>query len=64
MKNFAGLRMKLNHFHKMLDGTRNWNTPDEDRMPIRPEWTTVDRVLDMRFGTTIPLCLDFRVRDW
>lgn len=49
MKSFAGLRMKLNHFHKLLDGSRNWNTADEDRMPIRPEWTTVDRILDTRF---------------
>ncbi|XP_024359262.1 CHD3-type chromatin-remodeling factor PICKLE isoform X2 [Physcomitrium patens] len=53
MKTFAGLRMKLNHFHKMLDGSKNWNTPDEDRMPIRPEWTTVDRVLDMRHNGDI-----------
>jgi len=51
MKTFAGLRMKLNHFHKLIDGAKNWNTADEDRMPIRPEWTTVDRVLDMRFDT-------------
>lgn len=53
MKSFAGLRMKLNHFHKLLDGARNWNTADEDRMPIRPEWTTVDRILDTRFGSKI-----------
>lgn len=50
MKTFSGLRMKLTHFHKTIDGSRNWNTPDEDRMPIRPEWTTVDRVLDIRFS--------------
>ncbi|KAG0608643.1 hypothetical protein M758_8G121700 [Ceratodon purpureus] len=42
MKTFAGLRMKLNHFLKIF------NPADEDRMPIRPEWTTVDRVLDVR----------------
>ncbi|KAG0556719.1 hypothetical protein KC19_11G074300 [Ceratodon purpureus] len=53
MKTFAGLRMKLNHFHKLIDGTKNWNTAEEDRMPIRPEWTTVDRVLDMRFNGDI-----------
>lgn len=42
MKTFSGLRMKLSHFHK------TWNESDEDRIPVRPEWTTVDRVLDMR----------------
>ena len=57
MKTFAGLRMKLNYFHKSLDGSKNWNTPDEDRMAIRPEWTTVDRVLDMRFDVDLLLCL-------
>ena len=48
MKTFAGLRMKLTHFHKQLDAAKKWNTTDEDRVPIRPEWTTVDRILDMR----------------
>lgn len=48
MKTFAGLRMKLNNFRKQLDGSQKWNTTDEDRVPIRPEWTTVDRILDMR----------------
>jgi hypothetical protein len=60
MKTFAGLRMKLNHFHKLIDGTRNWNTAEEDRMPIRPEWTTVDRVLDMRFDNSSSLLFEIR----
>lgn len=60
MKTFAGLRMKLNHFHKLIDGTKNWNTAEEDRMPIRPEWTTVDRVLDMRLDTmSFLFCWEF-----
>lgn len=53
MKTFAGLRMKLNNFHKQLDGSQKWNTTDEDRVPIRPEWTTVDRILDTRFVTSL-----------
>jgi chromodomain-helicase-DNA-binding protein 4 len=57
MKTFPGLRMKLTHFHKMLDASKNWNTPDEDRLAIRPEWTTVDRVLDMRFDADSLVCL-------
>lgn len=58
MKTFAGLRMKLNHFHKLMDGAKNWNAADDDRMPIRPEWTTVDRILDMRFDLFL-ICLEF-----
>jgi chromodomain-helicase-DNA-binding protein 4 len=48
MKVFSGLRMKLNHFHRQLEAAQNQNTPDEDWVPIRPEWTTVDRILDTR----------------
>ncbi|CAK9216882.1 unnamed protein product [Sphagnum troendelagicum] len=48
MKVFSGLRMKLNHFHRQLEAAQNQNTPDEDWVPVRPEWTTVDRILDTR----------------
>jgi hypothetical protein len=47
MKSFPGLRMKLNYFHKQLEAAKRWNT-DEERVPVRPEWTTVDRILDTR----------------
>jgi hypothetical protein len=49
MKSFPGLRMKLNYFHKQLEAAKRWNA-DEERVPVRPEWTTVDRILDTRFS--------------
>jgi chromodomain-helicase-DNA-binding protein 4 len=47
MKHFPGLRMKLNYFQRQLEASKTWNT-EEDRLPIRAEWTTVDRILDTR----------------
>ncbi|KAL2624235.1 hypothetical protein R1flu_008480 [Riccia fluitans] len=48
MKMFPGIRMKLNHFQRHLETAKKLSTSDEDRISIRPEWTTVDRILDSR----------------
>ncbi|KAL3680801.1 hypothetical protein R1sor_023757 [Riccia sorocarpa] len=48
MKTFPGIRMKLNHFQRQLEAAKKMSTSDEDRISIRPEWTTVDRILDSR----------------
>ncbi|XP_031482496.1 CHD3-type chromatin-remodeling factor PICKLE [Nymphaea colorata] len=41
------LRTKLNNFHRQMD----LNGSDEDWVAIRPEWTTVDRILATRKGS-------------
>ncbi|CAN6459733.1 unnamed protein product [Victoria cruziana] len=41
------LRTKLNNFHRQMD----LNNSDEDWVAIRPEWTTVDRILATRKGS-------------
>ncbi|KAG6555361.1 hypothetical protein Mapa_002587 [Marchantia paleacea] len=48
MKTFSWIRMKLNHFQRQLEAAKKLSTSDEDRVSIRPEWTTVDRILDSR----------------
>jgi len=52
MKHFPGLRMKLNYFQRQLEASKTWNT-EEDRLPIRAEWTTVDRILEHKVLTFV-----------
>ncbi|KAK7283118.1 hypothetical protein RIF29_12416 [Crotalaria pallida] len=44
-KTYPRLRTKLNNFHRQMASV---NTSEEDFVAIRPEWTTVDRVLACR----------------
>ncbi|XP_019437785.1 PREDICTED: CHD3-type chromatin-remodeling factor PICKLE-like isoform X2 [Lupinus angustifolius] len=44
-KTHPRLRTKLNNFHRQMASV---NTSEEDFVAIRPEWTTVDRVLACR----------------
>ncbi|XP_068476124.1 CHD3-type chromatin-remodeling factor PICKLE-like isoform X2 [Phaseolus vulgaris] len=37
-----GLKIKINSFHHRIDSAKN---PNEDFVPIRPEWTMVDRII-------------------
>ncbi|CAM6088601.1 unnamed protein product [Calypogeia fissa] len=48
MKTFSGIKMKLSQFQRQLEAAKKLSTSDEDRVVIRPEWTTVDRILDIR----------------
>jgi len=40
------LKTKVNNFHRQMASSNN---SEEDFVAIRPEWTTVDRVLACRF---------------
>ncbi|XP_015945340.1 CHD3-type chromatin-remodeling factor PICKLE [Arachis duranensis] len=44
-KAYPRLRTKVNNFHRQMASV---NTSDEDFVAIRPEWTTVDRILACR----------------
>ncbi|KAE9588990.1 hypothetical protein Lal_00012672 [Lupinus albus] len=44
-KNYPRLRTKINNFHRQMASV---NSSDEDFVAIRPEWTTVDRILACR----------------
>lgn len=46
-KNSPRLRTKMNNFHRQMASV---TTPDDEFVAIRPEWTTVDRVLACRFN--------------
>lgn len=41
------LRTKVNNFHRQMSSNNN---AEEDFVAIRPEWTTVDRILACRFN--------------
>jgi hypothetical protein len=45
-KNHPRLKTKVNNFHRQMASS---NTSDEDFVAIRPEWTTVDRIIACRF---------------
>lgn len=47
-KTYHGIRMKLSHFNRQQETLRLQNVCDEERNPIRAEWTTVDRILDYK----------------
>lgn len=40
------LRTKVNNFHKQMGLNNN---SEEDYVAIRPEWTTVDRIIASRY---------------
>ncbi|XP_045804339.1 CHD3-type chromatin-remodeling factor PICKLE isoform X2 [Trifolium pratense] len=44
-KNHPRLKTKVNNFHRQMASS---NTSDEDFVAIRPEWTTVDRIIACR----------------
>ncbi|GAU27028.1 hypothetical protein TSUD_313900 [Trifolium subterraneum] len=44
-KNHPRLKTKVNNFHRQMASA---NTSDEDFVAIRPEWTTVDRIIACR----------------
>ncbi|XP_019447576.1 PREDICTED: CHD3-type chromatin-remodeling factor PICKLE-like isoform X1 [Lupinus angustifolius] len=44
-KNYPRLKTKINNFHRQMASA---NTSEEDFVAIRPEWTTVDRILACR----------------
>jgi chromodomain-helicase-DNA-binding protein 4 len=46
-KIYPRLKTRLNNFHKQMDST---DKSDDDYSAIRPEWTTVDRILATRYG--------------
>lgn len=46
-KNHPRLKTKVNNFHRQMASV---NTSDEDFVAIRPEWTTVDRIIASRFN--------------
>lgn len=39
------LRTKVNNFHKQASSSNN---TDDECVPIRPDWTTVDRIIACR----------------
>ena len=45
-KTHPRLKTKVNNFHKQMASNNN---AEEDYVAIRPEWTTVDRILACRF---------------
>lgn len=45
-KTHPRLKTKVNNFHRQMASNNN---SEEDFVPIRPEWTTVDRILACRF---------------
>uniref|UniRef100_A0A0E0DXZ4 DNA helicase n=1 Tax=Oryza meridionalis TaxID=40149 RepID=A0A0E0DXZ4_9ORYZ len=48
-KIYPRLKTRLNNFHKQMDST---DKSDDDYSAIRPEWTTVDRILATRKSST------------
>lgn len=48
------LKTKLKSFSKQMDGMDN---SEDDWIAIRPEWTTVDRIIASRFEYLISLVL-------
>ncbi|CAI8599568.1 unnamed protein product [Vicia faba] len=44
-KNHPRLKTKVNNFHRQMSSA---NTSDDDFVAIRPEWTTVDRIIACR----------------
>ncbi|GAB2223116.1 hypothetical protein Droror1_Dr00017253 [Drosera rotundifolia] len=44
-KTLPRLKTKVNNFHRQMESNNN---PEEDFVAIRPEWTTVDRILACR----------------
>mgnify|MGYP007067648976 FL=1 len=49
VKTYSGLKMKLNNFRRQLESLKGLNNSlEDDWAPIRPEWTTVEKVLDSR----------------
>lgn len=48
VKMYSGLKMKLNNFRRQLDSMKGLNAIEDEWMPIRSEWTTVEKVLDSR----------------
>ncbi|KAI5063399.1 hypothetical protein GOP47_0021946 [Adiantum capillus-veneris] len=48
VKLYSGLKMKLNNFRRQLDSMKGLNAMEDEWTPIRPEWTTVEKVLDSR----------------
>jgi chromodomain-helicase-DNA-binding protein 4 len=49
VKVYSGLKMKLNNFRRQLESLKGLDSAMEDEWaPIRPEWTTVEKVLDSR----------------
>lgn len=49
LKMYSGLKMKLNNFRRQLDSMKGLNAIEDEWMPIRSEWTTVEKVLDSRY---------------
>lgn len=45
-KTHPRLKTRLNNFHKQMESMDN---SEDDWVAIRPEWTTVDRILASRF---------------
>ena len=45
-KTQPGLKIKVNSFHRRMAAAKN---PNEDFVPIRSEWTMVDRIIACRF---------------
>jgi len=45
-KTHPRLKTKVNNFHQKMASI---NTSDDDFVAIRPEWTTVDRILSCRY---------------
>jgi hypothetical protein len=52
------LKTKVNNFHRQMTSSNN---SDEDFVAIRPEWTTVDRVLSCRFNHLEVFSLFFKL---
>ncbi|KAH7280823.1 hypothetical protein KP509_36G015700 [Ceratopteris richardii] len=48
VKLYSGLKMKFNNFRRQLDSMKGLNAMEDEWMPIRSEWTTVEKVLDSR----------------
>ncbi|PNX84084.1 CHD3-type chromatin-remodeling factor pickle-like protein, partial [Trifolium pratense] len=49
-KNHPRLKTKVNNFHRQMASS---NTSDEDFVAIRPEWTTVDRIIACRISGSV-----------
>lgn len=52
-KTHPRLKTKVNNFHRQMASSNN---SDEDFVAIRPEWTTVDRILGCRFNNLEVFC--------
>ncbi|XP_068652751.1 CHD3-type chromatin-remodeling factor PICKLE-like [Aristolochia californica] len=48
------LRSKVNNFHKQMDST---SSSGDDWVSIRPEWTTVDRIIATRLRYYVKSCV-------